>query len=145
MKLTTHWKEKMLFETTDGQVTAAMDAKPPIGTGTALSPKQMALAAVVGCTAMDVVALMRKFRQDLQAFSIEAEAPLTEGGHPVVFTKVLLDFYFEGPVEQEKAIEAVTLSQTKYCGVSAMMAKACPIHYKIYLNKNLVHEADSKF
>ena len=144
MKTTTTWKEKMLFSTGDGTVSTMMDAKAPIGTGTAMTPKQLFLSAISGCSGMDVVGLMRKEKQDLKNLCIDADAPMSEG-YPAVFTKVDLDYYFEGAVAPEKAIESVVLSQTKYCGVSAMVAKHCPIHYRIHLNGTLIHEGTSKF
>ncbi|MCO5143462.1 MAG: OsmC family protein [Oligoflexia bacterium] len=144
MKLKTIWKDKMLFETTDGSLSTTMDAKAPIGGGTALSPKQLCLSAIAGCTAMDVAALMRKYKQDVKEFFIESEAELTSG-YPAVFKSVDLQFYLNGEIDKEKAIEAVLLSQTKYCGVSAMMAKHCPIYYKIYINSELVNEGQANF
>ena len=144
MKTTTIWKEKMLFESSDGQVSSFQDSKPPLGTGKALTPKQLALSAVAGCSAMDVISLLRKHKQNVVSFKIDADAPISEG-YPATFTKVDLDYHLEGEIDKEKAIEAVHLSQTKYCGVSAMMAKHCPIHYRIFLNGNAIHEGTSQF
>ena len=144
MKISTTWKSKSLFETTDGELSTSMDAKPPFGEGKALSPKQLALAAVTGCAGVDVVSLMRKYKQEMSAFRIEADAPVREG-HPAVFKEVILDFYFEGNVKPELALESVQLSQTKYCGVSAMMAKACPIRYNVYLNGESIGSGVANF
>lgn len=115
-----------------------MDTKPPIGTDTALSPKQLVLAAICGCTAMDVVALLKKYKQPLESFQIEAESTLSEGKHPIIFKEVRLMFKLTGVIDNAKLIEAITLSQTKYCSVSAMISKAVPISYVIELNgKNI--------
>ncbi|MCB0418651.1 MAG: OsmC family protein [Bdellovibrionales bacterium] len=121
-----------------------MDAKRPIGEDAAMNPKELVLAGVSGCTAMDVVALLRKYRQPADSFEVEAETTLTSG-HPAIFEKVDLRFVVKGKVEPEKLIEAVTLSQTKYCGVSAMIAKAAPIHYVIELNGEEIHRGNAHF
>lgn len=144
MKISTTWKSKSLFSTSDGSLSTNMDAKPPFGEGTALSPKQLALAAIAGCTGVDVVGLMRKHKQEMSGLRIEADAPVSEG-HPAVFKEVVLDFYFEGNVKPEIALESVRLSQTKYCGVSAMMAKACPIRYTVHLNGETIGNGIANF
>lgn len=145
MKITTTWQEKMLFNTTDGTHTAQMDTNAPIGSDQALSPKQLLLAAVSGCTAMDVIALMRKYRQDVKEFHIDVDAPVTEGSYPVIFKEIKLSFHLSGEIDPAKAVEAVTLSQTKFCGVSAMVAKAVPIHYSVLVNGENIHHGEAKF
>jgi len=83
---------------------------------------------------MDVIALLKKHKQDVKKFDVEAEVTKSKGGYPEVFTGIHLTFNAEGNIEKDKLIEAVTLSQTKYCGVSAMLVKAVPIDYDITLN-----------
>ena len=75
MKVSTLWQGKMRFEAHANDLASPMDAPSPIGDGSALSPKQLLLAAVCGCTGIDVAARMRKFRQDLKSLRIEADAP----------------------------------------------------------------------
>jgi len=134
MKLNTKWVEKMQFVTSADGHDVRMDTKAPIGTDTALSPKQLVVAGLAGCTAMDVAALMKKHKQPVESFEIEAEVEKSSGGYPEVFTGALLTFRLTGALDEAKVIEAVMLSQTKYCGVSAMLAKAFPIRYKIEIN-----------
>ena len=76
---------------------------------------------------------------------IEAEATVTEGKHPVVFTAIALTFKINGEIEAEKALEAVKLSQTKYCAVSAMLSKAVPISYTVVLNSVPVGTGRAQF
>ena len=144
MKLTTTWKGKMLLEASDGTHSAMMDAKPPFGQDTAMSPKQLLLAAITGCTGVDVISLLRKHKQDLQSFSIAAEADPREE-YPKIFKEILLDFFLTGAIDSEIAIAAVADSQSKYCSVSAMVSKASPIRYRIYINDMLVHEDQARF
>ncbi len=145
MKIKTEWKEKMQFTSSVGEHSVLMDTKAPIGTDKALSPKQLLLAAITGCTAMDVVAYMRKHKQEVKAFCIEADAPTTEGSYPVIFKEVHLQFFLDGNIDPAKAIDAVTLSETKYCGVSAMIAKTVPIRFTIFVNGTNVHQGTAKF
>ncbi|MCK5406057.1 MAG: OsmC family protein, partial [Candidatus Krumholzibacteria bacterium] len=87
----------------------------------------------IGCTAMDVVSILRKMKAELESFSVEAETELTEE-HPKVFKKILITYKLKGQnLTMEKVEKAVTLSQDKYCGVSAMLKKAAPIEYNIVI------------
>ena len=145
MKLRSVWGEKMHFVAEVDNHSIAMDAKPPIGDDTAITPKQMLVAAICGCTGMDVVALLKKHKQPLSKFEIEADASLTEGTNPVIFKDVQLVFKLEGPLEKERVLEAITLSQTKYCSVSAMLSKSFPIHYSVQLNSESIGAGSAKF
>lgn len=144
MKVTTTWKGKMRFEAAAGDNVTPMDAGAPIGEGSALSPKQLLLAAVCGCTGIDVAARMRKFRQEVKSLRIEADAPKRDG-KPATFDSVTLDYFFEGDVDEKIAVDAVVASQTEECGVSAMVAAHCPIRYRVHLNGRLVREGDARF
>ncbi len=135
----------MRFTTEAEAHSFSMDAKPPIGGDTAPTPKQLLLAAICGCTGMDVVALLKKHKQILQKFDIDAEAKLTEGGHPVTFQEVHLTFNLQGPLDREKVLEAIMLSQTKFCSVSAMLSKAFPIYYTVQLNAEIIGSGTANF
>lgn len=145
MKLRSIWSEKMLFTAEIDTHTVPMDSKPPIGDGTATTPKELLIAAICGCTGMDVVALLKKYKQPLSKFEIEAEATVTEGAHPIVYKEVQLVFKLEGALEKAKVLEAITLSQTKYCSVSAMLSKAFPIHYTVQLNSENIGGGSAQF
>ncbi len=145
MKLKSIWDEKMRFIAQADNHTMPMDTKPPLGADSAATPKQLLLAAICGCTGMDVVALLKKYRQPLAKFEIEAEATVSEGAHPIVFKEVQLVFNLEGALEKEKVLEAITLSQTKYCSVSAMLTKSFPIHYTVKLNSESIGAGSAQF
>lgn len=134
MKTRTVWKEKMLFSGEAGDNQTVMDAKSPIGTGKGLTPKELLALSISGCTGMDVAALLKKYRQPMDSLAVDADVTMTENVYPTVFSNVQLTFEVTGGVDKEKLIEAVRLSQTKYCGVTAMVSKAVPIHYRIVLN-----------
>lgn len=145
MKTNTIWKTNMNFIGECGENRVQMDAKPPLGKAGGATPKELVVLGLSGCTAMDVIALMKKHKQDVKHFNIEADVSKSSGGHPEVFTHILLTFNAEGNIERDKLIEAVKLSQTKYCGVSAMLSKAFPIEYKIKLNNEIIAEGKTAF
>lgn len=145
MKIKSVWTEKMRFTAEVDNHSISMDTKPPIGEDTAITPKQMLVAAICGCTGMDVVALLKKYRQPLSKFVIDAEASITEGDHPIIFKEVQLAFKIEGILEKEKVLEAITLSQTKYCSVSAMLSKSFPINYTVQLNSEVIGAGSAQF
>lgn len=135
----------MSFTGVSGNHSVPMDAKTPIGHDRAPTPKELLLMGLGGCTAMDVVALLKKYRQLPVKFSVGVDVTPTEGQQPATFQEARLTYFAEGQVEAEKLIEAVRLSQTKYCGVSAMLSKAFPISYQIFLNGNLVGQGEAQF
>src|SRR5690606_7602562 len=113
------WKDAMQFEGQVGEQTVPMDSKPPFGKGGAPTPKELVALGLGGCTAMDVIALLKKYKLPPQAFRIEIDIESSTSGQPVVFERALLSFIVDGSVEAERLLEAVRLSQTKFCGVSA--------------------------
>ncbi|PZN05439.1 MAG: osmotically inducible protein OsmC [Bacillota bacterium] len=104
------------------------------------SPKDLVLLGLGGCTAVDVVEILHKMRQPLGALTVDLEAE-ESAEHPKVFTRVRLVYRLEGHgLDPERAVRAVTLSQQKYCGVSAMIGRTAAIHYAVEVNGQRVHE-----
>ena len=145
MKIHCEWKDGVEFSAQSEKNTVMMDAEPPFGRSAGMNPKELLLSGVCGCTGIDVVGLLKKYRQKVETFVIEADAEKTPTGHPAIFTKVQLYFKMTGEIEPQKALEAVRLSQTKYCGVSAMISKVVPISYSVEVNGTVVGEGDSCF
>lgn len=127
-------KDEMFFMGELGGFEIPIDAEEQFGgQNRGPRPKGLVLTSLAGCTAMDVIALLRKMRAEPKEFSVEAESELTED-HPKVFKAVKITFRFKGgDVTKEKAEKAVKLSQEKYCGVSAMLQKAAPVTYEIII------------
>jgi len=91
------------------------------GSGAGASPKELVLLALGGCTAHDVVAILRKKRAPLERLVVSVSAEEREE-HPRIFTAIHLEYIFRGSGLREHDIErAIELSETKYCSVSAML------------------------
>jgi putative redox protein len=94
-------------------------------------PKQILLAALGGCTGMDVVALLKKMRIDNEEFSVMARGE-ESSEHPKVYTNIHLVYEFRGKgLPEDKLRKAVDLSQERYCPVSAMLRQAAKLTYEI--------------
>jgi putative redox protein len=98
MKITTRWNDKMTFSASDGAHSTQMDTRSPIGSDSALTPKQLVVAGLAGCTAMDVVALLKKHKQSIESFEVDTEVEKSSGGYPEVFTSALLTFRLKGAI-----------------------------------------------
>jgi putative redox protein len=101
------------------------DTHPEVGgEDTAPTPLEVMLQSLAGCTAMDVLSMLRKRRKTIDDFSIDLEAERAQE-HPKVFTKVKMTYNLKSPdatVEEFKNV--ITLSQDKYCSVSAMFKRS---------------------
>lgn len=94
-------------------------------------PKALLLSALGACSGIDVVSILAKMRVELEGFELRLSAPQTEE-HPRVFTGIHVQYVFKGKnLPMEKLERAVQLSQERYCGVSAMLAQACPVTHEI--------------
>ncbi len=93
------------------------------------TPKELVLEGLAGCTAMDVLAILRKMRQDVQSFNVEVKTSLTDE-HPRVFKDIHIVYTASGKMEEAKLKRAIELSQDKYCGVSAMLKKNSTVTYE---------------
>ncbi len=84
-------------------------------------PTELVLAAIAGCTAMDVVEIMAKKRQIMDHYAVEVTGAQRETA-PNVFTDITVVHVVDGEVDTEAVRRAIELSATKYCTVSAQVA-----------------------
>ena len=112
----------------------AMDGDPPDGDGSAAGPKEALLAALAGCTAMDVAAILRKKRQAVTTYEIEVSAE-SASEHPKVFTTIALEHRVAGDADPEAVRRSIELSSTRYCPVNAMLSKAVAIEHRYRLTR----------
>jgi putative redox protein len=97
---------------------------------TAGSPMELVLIALCGCTASDVVGILRKKREPFTRLEVSAEGERASG-YPAVYTEIKLVYRVGGKVSHKAMEDAVHLSKEKYCSVSAMLAKTAKITYEI--------------
>jgi putative redox protein len=108
------------------------------------NPKEMLLNAISACAGMDIVSILKKNDKDLLALDIQAKADMTKTT-PSYFSIINLSFKLTGEADKDAVIKACEASMTKYCGVSYMLSKACPIHYEVFLNGVKIFSGESKF
>src|SRR5208282_4388154 len=89
-------------------------------------PIEFALLALGGCTAFDVISILRKKRQNVTGYEIEVRADQNPEP-PAYFTRVEIKHRLRGQVDPEAVKVAIHLSETKYCSVGAMISKTAEI------------------
>ncbi|HWS01422.1 MAG TPA: OsmC family protein, partial [Prolixibacteraceae bacterium] len=90
---------------------------------------------LAGCTGMDIVSILEKMRVELADLNVKVEGDMTEE-HPKHFTSLHIVYEFWGKnLPMEKLEKAVSLSDERYCGVSATLKKGIPVTHSI-----VVHE-----
>lgn len=142
----TSWKNGHAFNGEARGLKFTMDAPGEVSQNHGPSPKELVLGGICGCTGIDVVSILEKMRARLTRLDVTASAEKTAGDHPVVFASVHLTFDIEADsITTDKVLRAVTLSQTKYCGVTAMIAKGCPVTYDVRLNGAMVGSGRAEF
>lgn len=117
--------------TADGHA-VIMDTDPPEGDGSAAGPKEALLAALAGCTGMDVASILRKKRQVADTYEITVSGESAKA-HPKVFTAINVEHRVTGPVEPEALRRSIELSATHYCPVNAMLSAVARIEHRYHL------------
>lgn len=85
-------------------------------------PAELVPLALAGCTAMDVIGILRKKRQDISAYRVEATGEQRDE-HPTAYTRIDVTHVVEGTsVDPEAVRRSVELSAVKYCGVGATLS-----------------------
>jgi putative redox protein len=85
-------------------------------------PIEVALLALGGCTAFDVISILRKMRQHVTGYDVELHADQS-ADFPKVFTRVEVKHRLRGQIDPEAVRKAIHLSESKYCSVGAMISK----------------------
>jgi putative redox protein len=129
------WQDGMAFDVEVDGHRLTVDAEEEFGgKDQGPRPKPLLLSALGGCTAMDVVSMLKKMRVPFDSFSVVVDGVLAEE-HPKVYRSIRLTYTFTGEALDRSKIErAVELSQTRYCGVTAMVQFTTDITHEIKLN-----------
>lgn len=102
---------------------------------TANSPMELVLIGLCGCTATDVVSILRKKREPFTSLEVHARAERAPDP-PSVYTEIHLSYRVGGKVSHKAMEDAVRLSEEKYCSVAAMLIKTAKMTFEIeYLEK----------
>lgn len=117
------------------------DASASIGgVGAGISPMEGVLMSLAGCSSIDVIAILKKQRQNPSGFQVQVEAERADAV-PAVFTYIMLEFQIEGEVDNSKALKAIQLSMDKYCSVSKMLEPNVKVDSRLRLNGELIPKA----
>ena len=137
MKSSIRWTDGIQFvaEVGSGHALVVDGAPDHGGRNTGARPMELVLAGAASCTAIDVVLMLKKSRQDVSAFSVDADAErATED--PKVFTAIKLTFRVAGRNIDPAAVErAVKLSKEKYCSATAMLGHTATITTEIVVTQ----------
>ena len=124
-------KGMAFYGTADTGFTIKMDAHPSVGgDNDGFRPMELLLVGLGGCTAMDIISILRKKRQDISGFEIHLHADRAKD-HPHVFTAITINYVVHGTGVDPQAVErAIELSATKYCSAQAMLSQSAEITSK---------------
>ncbi len=142
-EIQTQWMGKMQFNSLVNGHTIIMDAPERVGgEDNGPIPKPFVLTALSGCTGMDIVAILRKAKKEVTDLTIHVTGELSKQP-PIEYVAMHVSYNFKGDEScKEAALDAVTVSQEKYCGVSHMLRKALPVTWDV--NYNGIQEFNNK-
>ncbi len=129
----TQWLNGMAFENSVEGHRFIVDADAQFGgEDKGPRPKLLLLNSLAGCTAMDVVSILKKMKQPFGWFNVRTVGELGDE-HPKTYRSIHLIFQFKKAdnLDDAKVRKAITLSQDNYCGVSAMLKKACEVTWEV--------------
>ena len=130
------WNSRMSFTgVADSGFPISLDTDESVGgDNRAAQPLEMIALGLAGCTAMDVISILHKKRQQVTSFEVKVDAARANE-HPKVFTSAVIRYVLTGRNIDEAALtRAIELSAVKYCPAQAMLANAFPmeLRYEIY-------------
>lgn len=130
------WKQRLTFiGTADSGFEVSLGAEAGVGGDEdGFRPMELIATGLAGCTAMDVISILQKKRQDITAFEVQVHAERAPD-HPKVFTRAVIDYRVTGHgVDEAAVLRAIELSATRYCPAQAMFVKLFPItlQYQIF-------------
>jgi putative redox protein len=114
---------------------ARMDSSPETGgLDFGIRPMQMLLMGLGGCSAIDIVSILKKQRQPVEGFHMFIEGERQPGKEPSLWQSVNIVFELKGAIDPDKAKKACELAMDKYCSVAATLREAhCQIKWELRL------------
>jgi putative redox protein len=102
---------------------------PTADGGKGMTPMELVLVSLASCSAMDVLAILRKKRQQVEGLEVRAHG-LRQSEHPTIFTSINLEYIVHGGlVDADAVTRAIELSRERYCPVWAMLEPSVRINY----------------
>lgn len=134
-EIETQWMGKMQFNALVNGHTVIMDTPERVGgEDQGPIPKPFVLTALSGCTGMDVIALLRKQGKQLAELNLKVSGEISKT-QPIEYVAAHIVYEMKGDEADEKAaLDAVTVSQEKICGVSSMLKKIMPVTWEVVYN-----------
>jgi putative redox protein len=135
MNVTVSWTDGVQFVAESGTGHAVvLDGAPEYGgRNSGMRPMEMVLAGTAGCTAFDVVSILKKMRQQIGDVKVSIAAERASED-PKVFTKLHFVYTITGSgLDKSKVEQAVKLSKEKYCSATIMLAKTADVSYEIVM------------
>ncbi|MEZ2336755.1 OsmC family protein [Mucilaginibacter sp. RCC_168] len=125
------------FEAVDANGhTVKMDSSPESGGDNfGVRPMQILLMGLAGCSAIDVISILKKQRQDVTDYKMVVNGEREAGKEPSLWEDIEIEFHLYGDIDEDKAARAVELSLSKYCSVAATLGKAgADIKSKVFVH-----------
>lgn len=116
--------------------TIQMDSSPESGgLNYGARPMQMLLMGLAGCSAIDVIAILKKQRQEVRDYKMVVNGDREPNKEPSLWKEINIEFHLYGNIDPDKAQKAADLSIGKYCSVAATLVKAgAEIKYKVFVH-----------
>jgi len=135
MEAKVNWHGRMSFEgTADTGFSIPLGAAPGVGgDNDGFRPMELMAVSLAGCTAMDVISILRKKRQEVTDFEVQVHADRAEE-HPKVFTRAVIEYFVSGHnVDEAAVLRSIELSANRYCPAQAMLGQIIPIELKYHI------------
>lgn len=139
MEAKINWQGRMSFSgVADSGFTLKLGTDPSVGgDNDGARPMEMIAIGWAGCTAMDVISILNKKRQDITDFEVKLGAARADE-HPKVFTAVVFDYIVVGRgVDEAAVVRAIELSLTRYCPANAMLGRIIPTQFRYQIYEDL--------
>ena len=134
------WKKNLSFDgTADSGFTLPLSSGAGVGgDGDGFRPMEMFAIGLAGCTAMDVISVLEKKRQEVTRFEVKTHVERA-AEHPKVFTHGVIEYHVTGRGVDEAAVRrSIELSATRYCPAQAMLGQVMDLELKYFIYEEQV-------
>ncbi|MCS7061006.1 MAG: OsmC family protein [Anaerolineae bacterium] len=131
------WKGRLSFDgTADSGFNIRLGGSPEVGgDNDGFRPVELLLVGLAGCTAMDVISILKKMRQQVTDFEVRVHGERASD-HPRKFTHIVIEYAIAGHNVDPAAVhKAVDLSATRYCSVQASLDPSIPVEHRITIRE----------